>query len=79
MMTAPSEIRKATGIVPCAGAGSGLGAAFVEAESGPGVGLFPNRARRRRIAEEGIAATTPAAADLSRNSRRFIVMALLST
>src|SRR5882724_6537382 len=62
MITAPSEIRKATGMLPVAGGLSGATGRPAAAEL---VAAAPR-------SEEGIAARSPSAADFSRNSRRFM-------
>src|SRR5262249_28438800 len=76
MMTAPSEMRKATGMLPCAGGFNGLGAAAESFAPAAFAEDAANPAKNPRRAEEGIAAAIPRAADWPRNSRRFIVMVL---
>jgi hypothetical protein len=73
MTTAPLEIRNATGMLPSAGGGSGLGSTAAAAPGTPGVRAEFALIATTLTAASGIAAVTLIAAEFFNRSRLFIV------
>src|SRR5258705_12207855 len=78
MITAPSDMRKATGILPRAGGRSGFGVAGNPLPSAP-VGTLIDAALAGSwlAAEKGIAAAIPSVAELLSRSLLFIMLSCL--